>query len=56
MAVTNNMSQWVAPKYTFSISNQMEEWKAFYVRALNYLEILDIDVDTPGQTKKDGSR
>ena len=54
MAGTNNTSQWEAPIFSFSTANQAEEWKTFYVRVLNYLETLDIDIEAPDQ-KRDES-
>ena len=52
MAGTNKTSQWEAPKFSFSVANQAKEWKTFYIRVHDYLEILDIDVDAPNQTKE----
>ena len=56
MAGTNNTSHSEAPKLSFCTANQTEELKTFYVRALTYLETLDINIDAPEQTKKDGNR
>ena len=42
MVGTNNTLQWEAPKFSFSTASYAEEWKAFYIRALNYLETLHI--------------
>ena len=36
---------WEAPKFNFNSPHQLEEWKVFYARALDYLEALDIDTD-----------
>ena len=55
MAYINNTLNWEAPKFSFYAANQAEEWKTFYVRALNYLETLDIDPKAPNQTKRDGN-
>ena len=41
MTGINNTSQWEAPKFSFSTTNQAKKWKT-YVRALDYLKILDI--------------
>ena len=37
---------------SFSAANQAEEWKTLYVRVLDFLETLDIDLDAPNQAKK----
>ena len=50
MADTNNKSQWDAPKFSFRTGNEAEEWKT-YVRALDYLETLDMNIDATDQTK-----
>ena len=52
MAGTNNTSQWKAPNFSFSAANKAEEQNTFYIRALNYLKTLDINIDTSDQTKK----
>ena len=39
MADTNNTSQWEAPKFSFSTTNEAKEGKTFHVRALNYHQI-----------------
>ena len=36
---------WVAPKFNFNSSHQLEDWKVFYTRVLDYLEALDINTD-----------
>ena len=51
MACPNNNSHWDAPKFSFIVVNQTEEWKTFHVRTLHYLGTQN-DVDTPNQTKK----
>ena len=38
---TNN--HWEAPKFNFNSPHQLEDWKIFYTRALDYLEALNID-------------
>ena len=38
MAGTNSTTQREAPKFSFSTANQAEEWKVFYIRALDYLK------------------
>ena len=52
MASTNYTSQWEVPKFSFSTANQAEEWNTIYVRALDYLETLDIDIEALNQIKK----
>ena len=39
------------PKFSFHVENQAEEWKQFYIRAIDYLEALDIDPDKADKTK-----
>ena len=34
-----------APTFQFNSPNQSEDWKAFYTRALDYLDALDIETD-----------
>ena len=45
MAGTNNTSQWEVPKFSFSTANQAVELKTFYIRAINYLDNMDITID-----------
>ena len=45
MAGTNNTSQYEALKFSFSTANQAEEWKTFYVRNLDYLGTLNINIE-----------
>ena len=40
-----------SPLISFSTANQAEEWKTFYVRAIDYVETLDIDIEPSYQTK-----
>ena len=51
MASRPNTPWWEAPKFSFSSSHQMDNWKAFYTRALDYLEALNIDTSEPNDTK-----
>ena len=44
--------RWEAPKFSFNTDNQPAAWKEFYIRALDYLETLDIDPEEADQTKK----
>ena len=52
MAGTNNTSQWEVPKFSFSVADQADKWKIFYVRDLDYIETLDIDMEAPNQKKR----
>ena len=36
-------SCWEAPKFNFSSPKQSEDLRVFYTRAIDYLEVLDID-------------
>ena len=49
MEDTNNTPKW---EFSFSAANQPREKKTIYVKALNYLKTLDIDVDLFDQTEK----
>ena len=44
--------QWEAPRFSFGTTNQVEEWKTLYIRPIDYLEGLHIDVDMASQSKK----
>ena len=48
----SNTSHWEAPKFSFNAENQPAAWREFYIRALDYLETLDIDPEKADQTKK----
>ena len=52
MVGTNNTSEWKVPKFSLSTANQAKESKAFYVRALDYLETQGIDIDAPTKQKQ----
>ena len=41
-----------APKFSFIADNQPVAWREFYIRALDYLETLNIDPEKADQTKK----
>ena len=49
--VSSNPSHWEAPKFPFNIENQVAKWKQFFIRAIDYLEALDIDPDKADETK-----
>ena len=42
---------WEAPKFSFNAENQAKEWKKFHTRVIDYLEALNIDPDTPDESK-----
>ena len=42
-------------KFTFSTQNQIDEWKALYIRAIDFLEAMDIDNESEDNTKNYGS-
>ena len=44
-------SWWEAPKFSFNVQDKAAEWKQFYIRAVDYLEALDIDPDKEDETK-----
>ena len=44
--------RWEAPQFSFNTDNQPAVWREFYIRALDYLETLDIDSEEANQTKK----
>ena len=46
----SNPPQWEAPKFSFNVEDQAAERKHFYIRAVNYLEALDIDPDKEDET------
>ena len=45
---STNPPHWEAPKFSFSTEDQAAEWKKFYIRALDFLESLDIDPEKKG--------
>ena len=48
----NNTTRWEAPKFSFNTDNQPAVWRELYIRALDYLETLDIDPEEADQTQK----
>ena len=38
-------NHWETPTIHFNSPNQSADWKAFYIRALDYLDALDIETD-----------
>ena len=51
--MTHNIPpQWEASKFNFNAEDQAAEWQKFYIRAVDYLEALDIDPDQEYETKR----
>ena len=48
---SSNSPHWEALKFSFNIEDQAAEWEQFYIRAMDYLEALDIDPDKADETK-----
>ena len=46
------LPQWEAPQFTFNAEDQAAEWQRFYIKAIDYLDTLDIDPDQEDDTKK----
>ena len=51
MASRSSAHRWEAPKFSFNSPNQAAEWQAFYTRALDFLEALDIDPEKADENK-----
>ena len=51
MASKSTTPKWEAPKFSINVPNQAKEWKIFYTRAIDFLEIFYIDPDSEGETK-----
>ena len=45
MASSHPNNCWEAPTFHFNFPNQAADWRAFYTRALNYLDALDIETE-----------
>ena len=54
MPSRSNTPNWEAPEFFFNASDQAEEWKSFFTRAIDFLEALDIDPDVENQGKRGG--
>ena len=52
MASLSHRGCWEAPTFHFNSPNQSEDWSVFYTRALDYLDALDIELDTADQSHK----
>ena len=49
---SSNPPHWEAPKFSFNVENQAAVSKQFYIRAIDYLEALDIDPDKADEAKR----
>ena len=49
---SNEPPHWEAPKFSFNVENQAKEWKKFHTRVIDFLEDLNIDPDTPDESKR----
>ena len=52
MASSSNIPHWEFPKFTFSTPNQRDEWKTFYIKAVDFLKALNINNESEEDTKK----
>ena len=52
MASSCPHNHWEAPTFHFNSPNQSEDWATFYTRALNYLDVLDIEPDQSDDNHK----
>ena len=52
MAQINNSTLFTAPTFSFEAADQPTAWRDFYLRALDYLEMLKIKSDEEDQDKK----
>ena len=52
MASSGHRSCWEAPTFHFNSPNQSEDWSAFYTRALDYLDALDIEPEVADESHK----
>ena len=53
MASWSHCGHWEAPTFHFNSPNQSEDWSVFYTRDLDYLDALDIELETADQSHKD---
>ena len=51
MASGGSTTCWETPKSSFNTPDQIQEWKIFYTRVLDFLETLDIDPERQDETK-----
>ena len=52
MASSGTHRHWEAPTFHFNSPNQSEDWSAFYTRALDYLDTLDIEPEVTDESHK----
>ena len=52
MTSRSNTPHWKAPKFSISTPSQSDEWRRFYVRAINFLEVLNIDAEEEDLSQK----
>ena len=52
MASRSSAPCWEAPKFLFNTPYQVDAWKSFYTRVLDFLEALDIDPNVEDQGKR----
>ena len=52
MASSSHCSCWEAPTFHFNSPDQSEDWSTYYTRALDYLDTLDIELDTADESHK----
>ena len=43
---------WKAPTFSFNTQDQVTEWRQFYIRVIDYVEVLDIEPDQEDETKR----
>ena len=47
--MAQNNTRWTAPTFSFDTADQPATWKEFYMRAIDYLETMDIDPEKEDQ-------
>ena len=52
MASSHPHNHWEAPAFHFNSANQSEDWRAFYTRALDYLDAFNIELDQADDNHK----
>ena len=52
MAPSGHCGCWEAPTFHFNSPNPSEDWRAFYTRALDYLDTLDIEPEVADESHK----
>ena len=52
MVSRSSAPHWEAPKFSFNAPNQVDAWKSYYTRVLDFLEALDIDPNVEDQGKR----